>query len=124
MIWEVSAIYENPGQWVLEDIEIKPGMGILKFLPINNEMGYDTSGLASLSRNGSIIGEWKSEKVGAPSSASGSFLLKLSPTGDLMYGYYNGPTEGGEIKYGKWCIAKDKSRLTRAKIILDSSTKE
>ena len=52
-----------------------------------------------------VIGEWRA-RVGE-GDGKGSFLLTISPRGNIMYGYNTAPDETNAIVFTSWVLAKN-----------------
>jgi len=66
------------------------------------------SGQGKAYRKDQIIGRWNHPTD--RSMAEGFFMLTVSPTADVMYGYSTSQDENGAILYGTWTFAKKDGR--------------
>lgn len=112
---------------VEEVVDIRPARdGISITSRISNQHDYYTA-FGRLPQDRLIIGEWKSRAE--DSDTSGTFILTVSPNGQLMYGYFTSHDEQGGLTYAAWVLAKQgadeakvRERLARAREMLARTT--
>jgi len=87
-----------------EVIEVRPGRQGLTFGTKTSSLGdfYTASGYLTLERQ--VTGRWKSRE--GTNDMEGAFLLTVSPTADLMYGYFTTPDTVGAVVFATWVLAK------------------
>jgi hypothetical protein len=96
--------FEDGCPMVDEVIEVRPGRNGLIFATKTSSLNdlYTASGYLTLDRQ--IMGRWKSRE--GTNDMEGAFLLTISPTSDLMYGYFTTPDTVGSVVFATWVMAK------------------
>jgi hypothetical protein len=96
--------FEDGCPMVDEVIEVRPGRNGLTFATKTSSLNdfYTASGYLTLERQ--ITGRWRSRE--GTNDMEGAFLLTVSPTSDLMYGYFTTPDAVGAVVFATWVMAK------------------
>ena len=96
--------FEDGCPMVDEVLEVRPGRNGLIFATKTSSLNdfYTASGHLTLDRQ--IMGRWKSRE--GTNDMEGAFLLTISPTSDLMYGYFTTPDTVGSVVFATWVMAK------------------
>jgi hypothetical protein len=97
--------YKEDGERTIEEnVMIRPARGRIGIESKENPKNDNYVGYGKLVMGKHFLGEWESTRFSA--SAGGAFMLTLHPLGNIMYGFYVGPSDDFKIIYGGWVLAK------------------
>lgn len=108
-IWQEDT---NNSKWITDKVQITKHFGklIMEVKESGDEYKWRYEGKIV---NGLLIGEFYSLR---PDSISvGSAVLKFNPKGNILAGYYIGPTNKSRINIGKVILLNNLSNLERVK---------
>jgi hypothetical protein len=106
---------DQPNEWIDETVGVKVRRGYLNLDSTNPSSQYEAE--AELVGQEFVKGWFTSKRSGA--HEAGVFMFAISPGGEMLYGYYIGPTDTGERRFGKWVMAKEQNNIAAARAILE-----
>ena len=107
-------------EWVNEEVDIDLHIRRFRIRNYSNEAKYDYIAYADLIDRTYLKGSYRSNRPGA--NAFGALVLTIAPRGDLLYGFWIGPNDTGERRYGGWVLGRTNDDIDRAKELLQRSS--
>ncbi|HYK35316.1 nucleotide-binding protein [Alloacidobacterium sp.] len=90
---------------VTEVVEIMEARGGVSIVSMDNPVGDNYVAYGRIVQERQIIGEWRA-RVGS-GEGKGSFVLSITPKGNVIYGYNTAPDENNATVFTSWVLAKN-----------------